>query len=65
VVSETHDEPTSTTEYIASRVRSGSHEQNALEPRESHESDSSDSEEDEPREAEDLGDNDKLGEIGL
>lgn len=69
MVSETHIEPISTPEYIASRPRSGSREQNALEPRESHEpepeSDSSDSEEDEPREAEDLGDNDKLGEIGL
>lgn len=67
VVSETHIEPISTPEYIASRPRSGSREQNALEPRESHEpepeSDSSDSEEDEPREAEDLGDNDKLGKL--
>lgn len=68
-MSETHNEPISTPEYIASGPGSGSHEQNAFEPRESHvpepESDSSDSEEDEPREAEDLGDNDKLGEIGL
>ena len=69
MVSEIHIEPISTPVYIASRPRSGSREQNALEPRESHEaepeSDSSDGGEDEPREAEDLGDNDKLGEIGL
>ena len=64
MVSETHDEPISTTEYIASRARSGSHEQNVLEPREFHESDSSDNEEDKPREAENLGHNDKR-EIGL
>ena len=58
-MSETHDEPIATPEYIASPVRSGSRERNALAPRGSDvpetESDSSDSEEDERREAEDLG----------
>ena len=67
MVSDTHDAPISTT---ASRARSGSCQQDALEPRESHvpEPDnhlSDSSEEDELRQAEDLDHNDKLGEIGL
>lgn len=64
---ETHDEPISTT---ASRARSGSCEQNALEPRGSYvtepESDVSDSsEEDELRQAEDLDHKHIPGKIGL